>query len=717
MLTLTAAHPCDPADVLSKKATLQLKKGRDERTIHGVPLLFRYIGEHSQKPQYQLLLGPRLERLKYVRSNRVFIKKTIKTCLSEVLQQNNIDSASFEFRLEKDYPIREFICQYEEDDYSFIARWLEYYGMTYFFEQTEHAEKCIISDNMRIPLSVPGLDPLPHAPQSGLEQAFRNNVVTQCSCKTLMGPQTARIRDFNYRKPDVLFEGRATVSDTGKGQSYSYSEDLVSQAEADLLARARAEEIACGLQIFQGNTSAALIQPGYQMTLKEHFNQAFNRDFLVTGLTHTGRQNYEGMAGLGDASAGELQLGYTNQFVAIPSDTPFRPARKTVQPRIHGTLHARIDAKGSGKYAEVDSQGRYKVVLPFDVSGASDGQASHWVRLAQPYAGKDFGFHFPLLKNTEIVLAFVDGNPDRPVIVGTLPNPLQKSSVTSENNTQCVLRTAGQNQLQFENKEGSESLRMSSPSSSSTIHLGAATSGALSGITMRTEGNQQNTIGKNQTTSIGSNSTKTVQGPSTASTTGTDTFSLMGNEVRTSKQESSLTTNGTATNNSTDSTIEIVPTDEEIITKANEEYEFCCIIGNSLFLYEASASSKKETKDSSKNVKLSITMASAKAVGASASIGIFKIGIVLLKFSAKAAEARAIAVRIDTFRKLKGLKILAVDSGLISLGYAATKQDIDGCKIDLKAGTKKNAASFKKLFGLKVVASANNKSNLTGCHS
>ena len=155
--------------------------------------------------------------------------------------------------------------------------------------------------------------------------------------------------------------------------------------------------------------------------------------------------------------------------------------------------------------------------------------------------------------------------------------------------------------------------------------------------------------------------------------------------------------------------LRIVPTDEEIITKANEEYEFCCIIGNSLFLYEASASSKKETKDSSKNVKLSITMASAKAVGASASIGIFKIGIVLLKFSAKAAEARAIAVRIDTFRKLKGqLKILAVDSGLISLGYAATKQDIDGCKIDLKAGTKKNAASFKKLFGLKVVASANN---------
>ena len=387
MLTLTAAHPCDPADVLSKKATLQLKKGRDERTIHGVPLLFRYIGEHSQKTANISCCSGRAWSVSNTSAPTVSSsKKTIKTCLSEVLQQNNIDSASFEFRLEKDYPIREFICQYEEDDYSFIARWLEYYGMTYFFEQTEHAEKCIISDNMRIPLSVPGLDPLPHAPQSGSGTGtFRNNVVTQCSCKTLMGPQTARIRDFNYRKPDVLFEGRATVSDTGKGQSYSYSEDLVSQAEADLLARARAEEIACGLQIFQGNTSAALIQPGYQMTLKEHFNQAFNRDFLVTGLTHTGRQNYEGMGRIGATlPPGELQLGYTNQFVAIPSDTPFRPARKTVQPRIHGTLHARIDAKGSGKYAEVDSQGRYKVVLPFDVSGASDGQASHWVRLAQP---------------------------------------------------------------------------------------------------------------------------------------------------------------------------------------------------------------------------------------------------------------------------------------------------------------------------------------------
>ncbi len=708
MLTLTASRHCNPADVLAGKAALQLKKGQEERTIHGVPLLFRYIGEHSQRPHYQLLLGPRLERLKYVRSNRVFINKSIKTCISEVIQQNNIDSSSFEFRLEKDYPLREFICQYEEDDYSFIARWLEYYGMTYFFDQSGYAEKIIITDSMIARQAAPGLDPLPYAPQSGLEQSFRNSVVTRCTCKTSLGPQSARIRDFNYRKPDVFFQGQATVSDSGKGQVYSYSEDLVSQAEADLLARVRAEEIACGLRLFQGDSSSSLIQTGFQMTLRDHFNNAFNRDFLVTSLTHTGRQNYEGTSGLGAASLGELQSGYTNRFEAIPADTSFRPVRKTVLPRIHGTLHARIDAKGSGKYAEVDSQGRYKVVLPFDISGATDGQASHWIRLAQPYVGKDFGFHFPLLKHTEIVLAYVDGNPDRPVIVGTLPNPQQKSSVTSGNNTQCVLRTAGQNQLQFENKEGSESLRMSSPSSSSTIHLGAAASGALAGITMRTQGNQQNTIGSNQKTSIGNNASKTVKGASSTSTTGADTFSLTGNDTRAYKQQYALITNGAATNNNTNSTIEVTPTDEEILTKAYEEYDACAIWGNTLVLYEACASSSKKTKDSEKNVKISCKMSSAKAVGASASLGIVKIGIVLLKFSAKAAEARVIAIRLDTFRKLKGLKIVAVDSGLVSLGFAKTKQDIDGCKINLKAAVKKGAAKFRKLFGLKVVASTNN---------
>lgn len=709
-LTLAAGRPCDPFDILHRQAVLHLHKGAEERNVFGVPLLFKRIGEYGpHRTHYQMLLGPRLERLKYVRSNRVFINKTIKSCISEILVRNNIDNSSFEFRLEKNYPTREFICQYEEDDYAFIARWLEYYGMTYYFDHGAHTEKLIITDSLMGQQAAPGLMPLPYAPQAGLEQAFRRNVVSQCFCKTRLGPQNARVRDFNYRKPDILFESKKPVSGRGHGQAYYYSEDLVSQAEAELIAGVRAEALACRLQLYHGSSSSILVQAGFHMTIKDHFNPSFNRELLITKLTHEGRQHFDKTAGMDGSPPDVQQPGYSNRFEAIPAETPFRPERKTAQPRIQGTLHGRIDAKGSGQYAELDSQGRYKVVFPFDLSGQENGQASHWIRLSQPYAGKDFGFHFPLLKGTEVVLAFIDGNPDRPMIIGALPNPTQKSRVTSANNTQCVLQTAGRNLMQFENTSGSEYMRMSSPTASSSVHFGAATSGAVPGITIRTQGNQQTSIGQNQSISVGGNASKLVKGAATNATTGSDTFNVMGDDTRCYKQQHGMTTQGAAANNNTTITIETSASAEEIALAASDEYDACGFIGDSLVLYNAAKSDAKGTKSSDKNIKISVKSIGVKAQGAASSTGIITIGLVLAKLSVKVAEARALFLRFDVFRSSKGFKGLVYDVGAANFGIASTKQDIDGTKIDLNAKKDNAAGTDTKIDAVAIVSSGNNK--------
>ena len=141
---------------------------------------------------------------------------------------------------------------------------------------------------------------------------------------------------------------------------------------------------------------------------------------------------------------------YLSRFEAIPFEVQFRPERVTPWPRIHGILHAHIDADTSGDYAQIDELGRYRVRLPFDSSGRQGSSASRWIRLAQPYAGAGYGSHFPLHKGTEVLLAHIDGDPDRPIIVGSVPNPHTISPATSANATQSVVNTASGIRIEME---------------------------------------------------------------------------------------------------------------------------------------------------------------------------------------------------------------------------------------------------------------------------
>ena len=123
-------------------------------------------------------------------------------------------------------------------------------------------------------------------------------------------------------------------------------------------------------------------------------------------------------------------------------------------------MSAKIDASGDGQYASIDDHGRYKVKIPFDLSDKENGEASHYIRMAQPYAGGNYGIHFPLHKNAEVLLTFVDGDPDRPVIAGSIPNPSNASPVKGANQTQAVLRTAAQNEIVIEDSDGGEQIHI-----------------------------------------------------------------------------------------------------------------------------------------------------------------------------------------------------------------------------------------------------------------
>ncbi|MCK4828213.1 hypothetical protein KA005_71445, partial [bacterium] len=164
-----------------------------------------------------------------------------------------------------------------------------------------------------------------------------------------------------------------------------------------------------------------------------------------------------------DDSIEQDKYFYHNQFKAIPADVQFRPQRKATWPRIYGNISAKIDAtEASGNYAYLDAQGRYKVILPFDLSTREAGKASAWIRMAQMHAGgkevienkNKTGVHFPLRGGTEVLLSFIDGDPDRPVITGAVPNPDTESVITSANNKKAVISTEGDNRIIFDDEEG-----------------------------------------------------------------------------------------------------------------------------------------------------------------------------------------------------------------------------------------------------------------------
>jgi hypothetical protein len=268
-------------------------------------------------------------------------------------------------------------------------------------------------------------------------------VIRAVVCKQKLLPAKLHVNDYNYRKPSLNLSAEAEVLARGRGDVHIYGEHFRTPEEGKELARIRAEELLCHEKRFHGESTIPFLRPGYSFELQNHYRESFNQQYLTIELEHEGSQVGYLLAGIQEGLAKvEEQPYYRNSFVTIPSEVQYRHPKTTEKPTFNGTINARIDAEGSGQYAELDDQGRYKVRLPFDINDEhKDGKASHWLRMAQPYAGENQGMHFPLHKNTEVLLTFVEGNPDRPIIAGAIPNPENASPVTSANQTKSVIGT------------------------------------------------------------------------------------------------------------------------------------------------------------------------------------------------------------------------------------------------------------------------------------
>lgn len=453
----------DPGRLLSAPCRFEvLREG-------GEPAIFSgYLDSVEQKGRYgdfimcEVHLRPTFARLEHVVQSAIFLDKTVEEVLRELLYSQRFFYFPHEFKiLQTDYPRQEFAMQYQESIYEYAAWRMEEQGIYFYFEERDGRDTVIFADDPHVHKTGEDLL-LQYTPISGMEGDHFEEVIHSFSLQQQSQPRQVVIRSCSWHNPNAVILGKAAVDPAGLGDVYLTNEHVETSAQAERLARIRAQELQCRARIFHGAGSVPLLRPGRVFRLAGHYCEAFNKEYLVTEIRHEGRQDAYLRLKLGlPVQPGEEQLYYRNSFTCQEAERPFRPARTARRSSIPGVLHAFV-AGGSGNTAYMDEFGRYKLYFPFDVSGRSAGNSSCWIRRALPQIGKNSGLALPLLPGSEVLVTFENGNPDMPVITGALANA-ETGSISHMGNAHMLgLSSAGGNAISINDTDTKQGISLHS---------------------------------------------------------------------------------------------------------------------------------------------------------------------------------------------------------------------------------------------------------------
>jgi type VI secretion system VgrG family protein len=529
------SHALDTEALLSETLELQLlNHGEETRSFYGMVSEIHeslYTDAHlagSNACALRITMVPRAWLLTLHKESEIFQHVTPQEVLTQKLARYQLnDGTDVVFDLQNPYPSREFVVQYNETDWDFINRLCEYWGWAYYFRHDEGHDVLCITDHGNSYPNLPDSDSL-----VTLDSKGTGNHVVELSTRHRRVSEKVIVHDYNFRNPLVKLDAeQVTQRPQSQGTSVSYGEHFKSPEEGTYLARVRSEAVAVDHHVVRGSGHRMAMSAGhvFQLDSSRHDQE----EMLCTSV------QYLYQPGQGGTSA------LSNTFTAIPRSVPYRPKQRVPKPKVSGLVHARVDGEIMGDYAEIDGSGLYRVTFNYDRSGRNKLGASRPVRMLQPHAGTDYGMHFPLRPGTEVMIGFVEGDPDRPVIVGAIPNPLTRSPVEGGNYTQNVLRSGSRNEMVMEDHHGRERVRVHSPLHNTTMQLGSyeepeegalirtqANISQIAGQTMNATSPKSNILTDYSTTLVGQNSVwwTGVKGLSEAFSRDADSFQTVNGE-------------------------------------------------------------------------------------------------------------------------------------------------------------------------------------------
>ncbi len=508
-------------DILGQEISFGIagtEAGESPRCIHGIVTAFAQLPDTSRLSRYRAIVSPRLWTLTRKQNCRIFQHLSVPDILKEVLA--GIDVV---WELQGAHPVRDYCVQYRETDFNFVSRLMEEEGIFFFFRFTKDTHKLVLSDSKTSHQDMPGQSSLIYEEVSG---GVRDEARITGWIKTQeLSSGKCSMQDYNFENPktnllasqDILpsamvgkVNHKLKLGGNDQFEIYDYPGGYDSKGLGKDATKYAIEQIESAQFVIQGESNVPHLTPGFRFTLTKHPHA--EGSYIVTSITHSA---FEG----GFHSADDIGRNhYANSFNCIPYSLQYRPPQTAIKPRVWGCQTA-VVVGPSGEEIYTDKYGRVKVQFHWDRDGRNNESSSCWIRVATHWAGRQWGqIHLPRI-GQEVVVDFLEGDPDRPIIVGSVYNATNMPPYSlPENKTQSGVITessqggGGYNQIRFEDLAGMEEVLVHAQRDMNTTVENDRTLTIKNNETIDVTRNRTTSIGNNDKTSVGGNQTLTVQG-------------------------------------------------------------------------------------------------------------------------------------------------------------------------------------------------------------
>jgi type VI secretion system secreted protein VgrG len=492
-------------DIIGQPVTVQIELQEGKyRFINGVATRFSCVGGSGRFTVYRATLRPWFWLLTRATDCRIFQNETVPDVIMKVFRQAGF--SDFDKNFGRSYRTWEYIVQYRESTFNFVSRLMEQEGIYYYFKHEDGKHTLYMTDYYSGHQPQEGYEEIPFFPPYPGEQRERDHIdgwrVTQ-----EIQPGRFSMNDFDFKKPKAGLIAVVNAPDNKSDHEvYDYPGEYEELSDGESYNRVRMEQATSQYEIVEGQGNARGLLVGAHFVLKEFPRKDQNREYLITSATFSlDTGEFESTHRTG------AKVTYRVSFQALETNTPFRPARETPKPEIAGPQTA-IVVGGSGDEIYTDQYGRVKVKFHWDRAPEKNETSSCWVRVSQVWAGANWGaMHIPRV-GQEVIVEFLEGDPDRPIITGrvynansmppyTLPGNKTQSGIKSRSTKDGTQNNF--NELRFEDKKGSEQVYVQAEKNMDTL--------VKADETLTVGANRTKTIGADETTTVVGNRTETVQ--------------------------------------------------------------------------------------------------------------------------------------------------------------------------------------------------------------
>jgi len=457
---------CDKADMdlskfLGKSMTIEVgMPAGGMRYFNGLVSRFTQSGRKTKHYfHYQATLRPWFWFLSRTQDCKIFQEKTVVQIVEEVFGDHS-SLSKFKKSLSATYTKWDYCVQYRESDMNFVSRLLEQEGIYYYFEHTKNGHEMVLCDSASAHSATPNYAEIPYE-TNWAEREETIECISSWGSSVQVLPTKVVLQDFDFERPQQPLKQESTVSrshDLSSFEVFDYPGEYTVDGDGAAYAKVRAQEQQAGYQLINGHTDARGVANGRTFKATGMLNKAHNKEYLVVSTSIYAEEGVQ----FGKEDGGNAQ--YSCDFQVIPTSDMFRAPRVTPKPMVHGPQTAKVVGP-SGEHIFTDKYGRVKVQFPWDRLGKKDDKSSCWMRVSQPWAGKGFGAVAIPRIGDEVVVSFLEGDPDQPLITGRVynaefmpPYELPAKKFLSGVLTRSVGSTAAAeaNELRFSDDPGKE---------------------------------------------------------------------------------------------------------------------------------------------------------------------------------------------------------------------------------------------------------------------